>query len=62
MIALRVGYKLATKDRCREGLSAGVGLMYDFGPVYAKVDYSYNHFGIFDAINRVQYRWDFKKE
>ncbi|NLH60298.1 MAG: PorV/PorQ family protein [Ignavibacteriales bacterium] len=53
MIALRVGYNSLLKTDAEEGLSAGVGLMYDFGPVYAKVDYSYNQFGIFDAINRV---------
>ncbi|MHC1738159.1 MAG: PorV/PorQ family protein [Ignavibacteriaceae bacterium] len=53
MISVRVGYNSLFKLDAEEGLSAGVGLMYDFGPIFAKVDYSYSEFGIFDSINRV---------
>ncbi len=41
------------KNSAEGGLSAGFGLRYDFGAFYAKVDYSYTDFGIFDPINRV---------
>jgi opacity protein-like surface antigen len=34
------------------GLTAGVGLQYDFGGFFAKFDYSYSDFGIFDSISR----------
>jgi hypothetical protein len=37
------------------GLSAGIGIHYDFGGFFAKVDYSYTDFGIFNAIQRVAF-------
>ena len=40
------------EDVFEEGLTAGVGLQYDFGGFFAKVDYSYSDFGIFNEINR----------
>ena len=35
------------------GLSGGIGIHYDFGGFFAKIDYSYTSFGIFDPINRI---------
>jgi hypothetical protein len=60
VISLRVGYnKLLLQesdspfDRGAEvGLTAGVGVQYDFGGFFAKFDYSYSDFGIFDQISR----------
>lgn len=37
----------------RGGLSGGVGIHYDFGGFFTKIDYSYTTFGIFDAISRI---------
>ncbi len=37
----------------RGGLSGGVGLHYNFGGFFGKIDYSYTSFGIFDPINRI---------
>ena len=52
VISLRVGYNSLFKDDAEEGLTAGVGLQYDFGSFFAKFDYSYTDFGIFDQISR----------
>ena len=60
VISLRVGYnKLLLvesdspfKSNGETGLTAGVGLQYDFGGFFAKFDYSYSDFGIFDSISR----------
>lgn len=60
-ISLRAGYsklELKTLDntyidrRSEEGLTAGVGVQYDFGDFFAKFDFSYTDFGIFDQISR----------
>ena len=53
MIFLRGGYTSLFKESAEEGLAAGVGLKYDFGGFFAKVDYSYSDFGIFDNLNRI---------
>lgn len=53
ILYLRGGYYSLFKQSAEGGLSAGMGLRYDFGAFYAKVDYSYSYFGIFDPINRV---------
>ena len=60
VISLRVGYNkllLVESDspftrNSETGLTAGVGLQYDFGGFFAKFDYSYSDFGIFDSISR----------
>lgn len=52
LISLRVGYNSLFKEAAEEGLTAGVGLQYDFGPFKARVDYSYMDFGIFDQISK----------
>lgn len=52
LISLRAGYNSLFKEDSELGLSAGVGLQYDFGGFFAKFDYSYNDFGIFDPISR----------
>lgn len=60
-ISLRGGYKgynyLFSKSakneaNFEEGLTAGVGVQYDFGGFFAKVDFSYSDFGIFSEISR----------
>jgi hypothetical protein len=33
-------------------LTGGVGVQYDFGGFFAKFDYSYTDFGVFDPISR----------
>lgn len=53
MVSIRGGYNSLFKMDAEEGLSAGLGLKYDFGPFFAKVDYSFSEFGIFDNINRI---------
>ena len=53
IVSLRVGYTALNKEDAEEGLTAGVGLQYDFGGFFAKVDYSYTDFGIFNEISRV---------
>ena len=50
---LRGGYYSLYKQSSEGGLSAGIGLRYNFGAFYAKVDYSYTDFGIFGPINRI---------
>jgi opacity protein-like surface antigen len=60
VISLRVGYnKLLLRESdspfeegAEVGLTAGVGVQYDFGGFFAKFDYSYSDFGIFDQISR----------
>jgi hypothetical protein len=52
IVSLRVGYTSLLKEDAQEGLTAGVGLQYDFGGFFAKIDYSYTDFGIFDEISR----------
>ncbi len=51
-ISLRLGYNSFLKEDAEEGLTAGVGIQYDFGSFFAKIDYSYTDFGIFDQISR----------
>ena len=53
ILYIRGGYYSLFKQSAEGGLSGGIGLRYDFGAFYAKVDYSYSNFGIFDPINRV---------
>lgn len=52
LISLRGGYNSLYKEDAQEGLTAGIGIRYDFGGFFAKFDYSYADFGIFDSINR----------
>lgn len=52
LISLRGGYNSILKEDSEEGLTAGIGIQYDFGSFFAKVDYSYADFGIFDEISR----------
>lgn len=52
LISLRGGYNSLFKEAAEEGFTAGVGLQYDFGSFFAKVDYSYSDFGIFSNISR----------
>ena len=52
IISLRVGYNSLLKEDAEEGLTAGVGIQYDFGSFFAKFDYSYTDFGVFDQISR----------
>ena len=55
IISLRVGYTSLFKEAAQEGLTAGVGIQYDFGGFFAKVDYSYTDFGIFNEISRFSF-------
>ncbi len=52
LISLRGGYNSLAKEDAQEGLTAGVGIQYDFGGFFAKFDYSYSDFGVFDPISR----------
>ncbi|MGE5351326.1 MAG: PorV/PorQ family protein [Acidobacteriota bacterium] len=52
LVSLRVGYNSLFKTAAEEGLTAGVGLNYNFGPVSARVDYSYMNYGIFKQISK----------
>lgn len=52
IVSLRAGYTSLLKEDSQEGLTAGIGLQYDFGGFFAKIDYSYSDFGIFDEISR----------
>lgn len=52
LISLRGGYNSIAKNDAQEGLTAGVGIQYDFGSFFAKFDYSYTDFGVFDPISR----------
>jgi len=53
MVFLRAGYNSLFKEAAEEGLTAGAGVKYDFGPFYTKIDYSYSDYGIFNSISRV---------
>ncbi len=63
MFALRAGYNGLFRDgndfllesHSTEGLSAGLGVMYDFGSFTSRVDYSYNNYGIFDEISKLSF-------
>jgi hypothetical protein len=49
LIAFRVGYKSLLLDNSEEGLTAGVGLNYNFTSDFGvRVDYAYQDFGILD--------------
>ena len=52
LISLRGGYNSLLKEDAQEGLTGGIGIQYDFGGFFAKFDYSYTDFGIFDPISR----------
>lgn len=52
LISLRGGYSSVGKEEAEETFSAGVGLQYDFGGFFAKIDYGYSDFGIFGGISR----------
>jgi hypothetical protein len=52
LLSLRTGYNSWFKEDTEEGFTAGVGVQYDFGSFFAKFDYSYTDFGIFDEISR----------
>lgn len=49
MVAFRAGYK---SNYDVEGLTAGIGFMYDVSGFKVKLDYSYANFDIFDSVNR----------
>lgn len=53
LISVRGGYNALFKEAAEEGLSAGVGLYYNFGAFSSKIDYSYNDFGIFKQLSKV---------
>ncbi len=55
MVFFRGGFNSLGKSGRQGGLSAGIGIHYDFGGFFAKVDYSYTDFGIFNAIQRVAF-------
>ncbi len=49
LIAFRVGYKSLFLKNSEEGLTAGVGLNYDFTQGFGvRVDYAYQDFGVLD--------------
>ena len=59
LVSLRGGYQSigtqnfsSTIQNDPYGLTAGVGVQYDFGAFYAKFDFSYSSFGIFDPVYR----------
>lgn len=53
MIAFRAGYNSIMKSDPLGKLCAGVGIKYDFGPFYTKIDYSYNDYKFFKEITKV---------
>lgn len=53
MVSFRVGYNSLFKEAAEERFSAGVGLKYNFGAFYSRIDYSYTEFGIFNEISRI---------
>jgi hypothetical protein len=53
MISLRAGYNSIMKSQSLAKICAGIGVKYDFGPFYAKVDYSYNDYKYFKEISKV---------
>lgn len=49
LVAFRVGYKSLFLDNSEEGLTAGVGLNYDFAADFGvRIDYAYQDFGVLD--------------
>ncbi len=52
MIALRGGYNSLFKDQAIGKLCAGIGIKYDMGGVYARIDYSYNDYKYFKQISK----------
>jgi hypothetical protein len=52
LISLRGGYSSIGKEEAQGGLTAGMGVQYDFGSFFAKFDFSYTDFGVFDPIYR----------
>jgi hypothetical protein len=52
---LRGGFNSLFLESRQGGLSGGVGVHYDFGGFFTKLDYSYTDFGIFDGIQRVAF-------
>jgi hypothetical protein len=49
LIAFRVGYKSLFLSNSEEGLTAGVGINYDFNPDFGvRFDYAYQDFGVLD--------------
>jgi hypothetical protein len=55
IVYLRGGFNALGKSGRQGGLSAGIGVHYDFDGFFAKIDYSYTDFGIFDGIQRVSF-------
>ena len=53
MVFLRGGFNSLGKANRQGGLSAGIGINYDFNGFYTKLDYSYTNFGIFNSVQRV---------
>jgi len=53
MISFRGGYHSIMKSESLDKWSAGVGVKYDFGPFYTKIDYSYNDYKFFKEISKV---------
>ncbi|MCE1189990.1 MAG: PorV/PorQ family protein [Ignavibacteria bacterium] len=53
MFAVRAGWNSLFKEDAEEGFCGGVGLKYDFGGYFTKVDYSYNTMKRFDAISKI---------
>lgn len=61
LISLRVGFKginyliddaSKKEDKFEEGLTAGMGVQYNFGGFFVKFDYGYSDLGIFSEISR----------
>lgn len=60
MLFLRGGYNGLFRDKNEklfstksiDGLTAGIGVQYDFGEFFAKFDYSYSNLGIFNEVSR----------
>jgi hypothetical protein len=55
MVYLRGGFNSLFLEGRQGGLSGGIGVHYDFGGFFAKVDYSYTDFGVFSGIQRVAF-------
>ena len=53
MLSARIGFNSLFKDSRQEGLTAGFGVQYDFGSFFAKMDYSYTDFGVFDKLSKI---------
>lgn len=53
LLSARVGFNSLFKDSRQEGLTAGFGMQYDFGSFYAKMDYSYTDFGVFENLSKI---------